>query len=55
MAQASEQPIDTFSVVFEDKRYDESPWSRMIASLSSAAARRRASQLAVFLGIGHPL
>jgi asparagine synthase (glutamine-hydrolysing) len=31
MAQASEQPIDTFSVVFEDKRFDESPWSKMIA------------------------
>jgi asparagine synthase (glutamine-hydrolysing) len=31
MAQASEQPIDTFSVGFEDKRFDESPWSRMIA------------------------
>ncbi|MCB9233620.1 MAG: asparagine synthase (glutamine-hydrolyzing) [Bacteroidia bacterium] len=31
MAQASSQPIDTFSVVFQEKEYDESPWSEMMA------------------------
>ena len=31
MSQASEQPIDTFSVNFEEKEYDESPWSDMMA------------------------
>lgn len=31
MARASEQPIDTFSIVFEEKEYDESTWSNLIA------------------------
>lgn len=31
MAQATEQRVDTFSVVFQEKDYDESPWSEMIA------------------------
>jgi asparagine synthase (glutamine-hydrolysing) len=31
MAQASTQPVDTFSVVFEEKEYDESEWSGLIA------------------------
>jgi asparagine synthase (glutamine-hydrolysing) len=31
MAQASEQPVDTFSVVFEEKEYNESQWSELIA------------------------
>lgn len=32
MAQASSQPVDTFSVVFEEEEYDESEWSGMMAS-----------------------
>ncbi len=31
MAETSEQPVDTFSVVFEEEQYDESQWSGMIA------------------------
>jgi asparagine synthase (glutamine-hydrolysing) len=31
MAQASAQPVDTFSVVFDEKAYDESEWSSLIA------------------------
>ncbi len=31
MAQSSAQPVDTFSVVFEEKEYDESEWSGLIA------------------------
>lgn len=31
MARASEQPVDTFSVVFEEPEYDESEWSGLIA------------------------
>jgi asparagine synthase (glutamine-hydrolysing) len=31
MAQASAQPVDTFSIVFEEKEYDESEWSGLIA------------------------
>lgn len=31
MAQASDQPVDTFSVVFDEKAYDESAYSAMIA------------------------
>ncbi len=31
MAKASDQPIDTFSIVFEEKEYDESTWSDLIA------------------------
>jgi len=31
MASASEQPVNTFSVVFEEKSFDESPWSAMVA------------------------
>lgn len=31
MAQASSQPIDTFSVVFEEKEFDESKWSGLIS------------------------
>lgn len=31
MAQASEQPVDTFSVVFEEPEFDESEWSGLIA------------------------
>jgi len=31
MAQVSDQPIDTFSVVFDEKKYDESAFSEMIA------------------------
>lgn len=31
MAQATEQPVNTFSVVFDDPTYDESPYSTMIA------------------------
>lgn len=31
MAQASSQPVDTFSIEFEEKEYDESEWSRLIA------------------------
>jgi asparagine synthase (glutamine-hydrolysing) len=31
MAQASAQPVDTFSIVFEEARYDESQWSELIA------------------------
>lgn len=31
MAQASEQPVNTFSVIFQEKAFDESTWSEMIA------------------------
>ncbi len=31
MAQASDQPVDTFSVIFQEKEFDESPWSQMVA------------------------
>lgn len=31
MASVMEQPVNTFSVVFEEKDYDESPWSSMVA------------------------
>ncbi len=31
MAQQSNQPIDTFSVVFKEKEYDESKWSTLIS------------------------
>lgn len=31
MSQASAQPVDTFSVVFQEKEYDESTWSQMVA------------------------
>ncbi|MEY3443573.1 MAG: hypothetical protein RLZZ519_1854, partial [Bacteroidota bacterium] len=31
MAQASSQPVDTFSIVFEEKEFDESEWSNLIA------------------------
>jgi asparagine synthase (glutamine-hydrolysing) len=31
MATVSEQPINTFSIVFDEKQFDESPWSSMMA------------------------
>ena len=31
MASVSEKPVETFSVVFEEKEFDESPWSSLIA------------------------
>ncbi len=31
MAQVSEQPVETFSVVFEEKKYDESQYSSLVA------------------------
>ncbi|MEM6270241.1 MAG: asparagine synthase (glutamine-hydrolyzing) [Bacteroidota bacterium] len=31
MSQVSERPVDTFSVVFAEKEYDESRWAKMIA------------------------
>lgn len=31
MSEVSSQPVETFSVVFEEKEYDESKWSEMIA------------------------
>ncbi|MEO1450964.1 MAG: asparagine synthase C-terminal domain-containing protein, partial [Bacteroidota bacterium] len=31
MAQASEQPVNTFSIVFEEEAFDESPFSQMMA------------------------
>lgn len=33
MARAKEGPVDTFSVVFKEKEWDESPWSEMIAKM----------------------
>lgn len=31
MARGSAQPVETFSVVFEEEDYDESPWSEMVS------------------------
>ncbi|MEM7367598.1 MAG: asparagine synthase (glutamine-hydrolyzing) [Bacteroidota bacterium] len=31
MAEVSDQPVNTFSVTFSEKAYDESPWSEMMA------------------------
>jgi asparagine synthase (glutamine-hydrolysing) len=31
MSEVSDRPVDTFSVVFEEKEYDESKWAKMIA------------------------
>ena len=31
MSEASSRPVDTFSVIFQEKEFDESPWSQMVA------------------------